>query len=283
MSVLRLFTVYNERDIIRENIEFFINQGIESIVLDNYSKDGTYEILKEYEGKGIRWIERYKTEYFNISKLNAILINLAQGEKEKFFIWVDADELLYFFHPDIPLRIIIPIIFSKFKQINVLNASKVEFYHTESNNIETFNMKDMKYFYFEPVWKDVIFKKREDLVSYLDKPLYSDGNGLKKYKKLNHLFFLKHFPFRTLRQTKKKVYRAFPKSIRNEKDLKDKNIINWHLFSLKNSKNLEQHILRDKKNMFEFKDEVNFYKNFLISIKPGLERYLNKIETIVGE
>ena len=46
--------VRNEEDIIRENIKFHLSQGVGFfIVTDNRSVDGTADILKEYEAKGI--------------------------------------------------------------------------------------------------------------------------------------------------------------------------------------------------------------------------------------
>lgn len=46
--------VRDEKDIIRENIEYHLAQGIDFfIATDNESVDGTSEILKEYESKGL--------------------------------------------------------------------------------------------------------------------------------------------------------------------------------------------------------------------------------------
>ena len=46
--------VRNEEDIIRENIEFHLSQGVSYfIATDNRSIDGTADILREYEAKGV--------------------------------------------------------------------------------------------------------------------------------------------------------------------------------------------------------------------------------------
>lgn len=52
----------NEEDIVRENIEFHLNQGIDFIIAtDNKSTDSTALILKEYEKKGVlRYIHENK-------------------------------------------------------------------------------------------------------------------------------------------------------------------------------------------------------------------------------
>jgi len=46
--------VRDEEDIIRQNIEYHLNQGVDFIIAtDNASTDGTPDILKEYEKKGV--------------------------------------------------------------------------------------------------------------------------------------------------------------------------------------------------------------------------------------
>ncbi len=284
MSVLRLLTVYNEKDIIRQNIEFYASQGIETIVLDNYSKDGTYEILKEYEGRGVRWIERYKTDFYDIRTLNTVLIKLAKNEKEKFFIWIDADEFLYPFNENFYLKDVIKKLFLKFPKVDAFNVSKVEFYHTDKSEIHNFKIEKMNYFYFESVWKDVIFRKKEELLTYLDRPFYFEKLNLDKelkYKSLKYLFYIKHYPFRTIRQAKKKVFRAIPTHLRNQTQI-DPKIINWHLISMKN--NVENSIVRSKDSLIKFDEsDKEFYKKFVLKQKTKLFNYYNKIEKILGE
>ena len=54
MKVVMTLLVRNEEDILRENIEFHLSQGVSFIIAtDNLSKDGTASILKEYEAKGL--------------------------------------------------------------------------------------------------------------------------------------------------------------------------------------------------------------------------------------
>jgi len=54
MKIVMTLLVRNEEDIIRENIEFHLSQGVSHfIATDNLSADGTTAILKEYEDKGV--------------------------------------------------------------------------------------------------------------------------------------------------------------------------------------------------------------------------------------
>jgi hypothetical protein len=269
MSILRLLTVYNEKDIIRENIEYYINQGIESIVLDNYSKDGSYEILKEYEGKGIRWIERYRTDFFDIVKLNTILLNLAFKEKEDYFIWID-DEILGFFDTRFPLKDTILKLFNYFNN-DCFSVSKLEFYHTEKEKLDKENVSfaDFKYFAFTRNWKNVIFKKDSRIRTYVDRPYYCDEqlNEL-PHKVINDLFYLKHYPFRTLRQAKRKVYRG-AKGIRSENDF------NTHYLYFK--EDLENRIIKNRDDLIEFKDYPIFFIDLMVEKFPELSGAYMKI------
>ncbi len=270
MAVLRLLTVYNEKDIIRENIEYFIERGIESVVLDNFSKDGTYEILKEYEGRGIRWIERYKSDFYDIVKLNTILLNLAFKENEKYFIWIDADEILSLFDTRLPLKEIIIKLFEYF-DADCFSAAKLEFYHTEKESLfkENVSFEDFKYFAFGRNWKNVIFRKDSRIKTYVDKPYYydEDFNEL-PHKVIGDIFYLKHYPFRTVRQTKKKIYRGLPAT-----DSPD--ALNSHLRYFKDD--MENKIFRPKENLTEFKDYPDFFADLMIEKFPELSEFYLRI------
>jgi len=214
MSVLRLLAAYNEKDIIRENIEYYISQGLETVVLDNFSKDGTYEILKEYEGRGIRWIERFKTKFYDIMRINNLLLNLAlQNEKEPYFIWADADEIICPFDSRYNLKKFIVDMFELFN-VDAFYASKLEFYLTEFNQLEkgVTSFKEFKYFNFEKDWKRVIFRRKENLKSYIDHPYFIDNKGnLLDYKYLRIFFISSIIHFAPLDRQKRKFLEEFPK------------------------------------------------------------------------
>ena len=273
MAVLRLMTVYNEKDIIRENLEYFINQGIESIVLDNYSKDGTYEILKEYEGKGIRWIERYKTDFFDIVKLNKILLDLAFKEKEDYFIWIDADEILTVFDSRLNLRETIVTLLGD-SNVDCFSASKVEFYYTDKEDLykESASFNDFKYFKFSRNWKNVIFKRNKNIKNYIDGPHYDEHLKDVPFNVINDIFYLKHYPFRSLRQAKKKIYRGLPRS-------KSPNVLNNHLLYYK--EDMENKIVQDKTGMTLFQDYPTFLMDFTVEKFPELEKFYEKVYDIL--
>lgn len=54
MKIILTLLARDEADIIRENILFHLNQGVDFIVAtDNDSNDGTTEILREFEKMGV--------------------------------------------------------------------------------------------------------------------------------------------------------------------------------------------------------------------------------------
>jgi glycosyltransferase involved in cell wall biosynthesis len=53
MRLIMTLLVRNEEDIIRENLEFHLSQGVDHVIVtDNNSTDGTVEVLQQYEGDG---------------------------------------------------------------------------------------------------------------------------------------------------------------------------------------------------------------------------------------
>ncbi len=277
MSVLRLLTVYNESDIIRENIQYYISQGVETVVLDNYSKDGTYEILKEYEGKGIRWIERLKTDYYDIIKLNTILLNLVlKNEKEQYFIWADADEITCPFNTKFKLIDFVPKAFEVFN-VDAFVVSKFEFYLTNIHELKKGinSITDFKYCIFEKNWKKTIFRKNEFLQTYVDMPYYFDkDNNELSYKTQENIFFIKHFPYRSLRQAKRKIYRGIPKKFRNKNiDASNIDILNKHYLWYK--EDFENRVIRKRDDLLEFENHSDFYMNFMIKKYPESEKDYN--------
>jgi len=68
-KLIMTLLVKNEVDIVRKNIEFHLRQGVDYIIAtDNISDDGTYEILKEFEQKGVLYLIREESQDYNQAK-----------------------------------------------------------------------------------------------------------------------------------------------------------------------------------------------------------------------
>ena len=53
MKLVMTLLLRDEEDIVRENLDFHLAQGVDRVIVtDNGSEDGTVEILREYEARG---------------------------------------------------------------------------------------------------------------------------------------------------------------------------------------------------------------------------------------
>ncbi len=86
--------VRNEADIIRHNIDFHLNQGVDFIIAtDNGSVDGTKEILVEYEKKGVlHLLEEWEYTFFQAFWVNRMGRIAFEDYKANIIFHCDADE-----------------------------------------------------------------------------------------------------------------------------------------------------------------------------------------------
>jgi glycosyltransferase involved in cell wall biosynthesis len=83
----------DERDIVRENLEFHLAQGVDRmIVTDNGSEDGTVEILREYEARGVVRLLLEPTDDYSQGRWVTRMARLAADEAADWVINGDADE-----------------------------------------------------------------------------------------------------------------------------------------------------------------------------------------------
>jgi len=96
MKILGMIPVYNDEDIIEELIEYYIDQGLELVILDNGSTDNTFEICQKYVGKGVLQIHQYKTEtyVYEWENILRILYDMALFHSPDWVIRSDSDEFL---------------------------------------------------------------------------------------------------------------------------------------------------------------------------------------------
>ena len=62
VKVIGMIPVYNESDVIASVIEHLLSQGVELVILDNSSTDGSQEIESRYFGKDCLRLKRSRLE-----------------------------------------------------------------------------------------------------------------------------------------------------------------------------------------------------------------------------
>jgi hypothetical protein len=95
MSVLAVMTARNEAGYIEVALRSLIEQGIEVVLIDHQSIDGTRELAETFLGAGLLRIETL--EWRGVYDLTALLINQQEvfaSARHDWFVRVDADEWL---------------------------------------------------------------------------------------------------------------------------------------------------------------------------------------------
>jgi glycosyltransferase involved in cell wall biosynthesis len=93
MKLVMTLLVRDEEDILRENLDFHLAQGVdEVIVTDNGSEDGTLEIVRSYEADGVAKLLLEPTDDYSQGRWVTRMARLAAEEGADWVINSDADE-----------------------------------------------------------------------------------------------------------------------------------------------------------------------------------------------
>lgn len=204
MKIVMTLLVRDEQDIIRENIEFHLSQGVDYfIATDNKSVDSTPDILKEYEKKGLL---RYIFEGDDNYDQHAWVTRMAQMAYTEYSAdWVinnDADEFWW------PRTGTLESTFHKInKEYNIVVANRYNFVAVD--DVDT------------PFYQSMIYREKVSL-NPLGRPLpptvahrgsesviVQQGNhsvtGIENPKIIDDLIEILHFPIRNYLQLENKI------------------------------------------------------------------------------
>jgi len=92
MNIVGMIPVYNEADIIGSVIEHNLSQGLELVIFDTGSTDGSYEICSRYLGNGVLSLERVASAKFEFSLFSETLYKMALKHNPDWAMWSSADE-----------------------------------------------------------------------------------------------------------------------------------------------------------------------------------------------
>ncbi|CAN2173659.1 Glycosyltransferase_GTB-type domain containing protein [Candidatus Nanopelagicaceae bacterium] len=114
LSVLCLMTVFNEKALIRDAIDHALDHGMDIHVIDNWSNDGTWElILQNYSKNSKVSFERFPsidTKTFNLRSLLEHCEYVANRSKYNWIVRLDADERVNVLNAELNLNDYISIV-----------------------------------------------------------------------------------------------------------------------------------------------------------------------------
>jgi len=209
MRIVRVLPgVYNEIDILEENLRFYIDQGFESIVIDNGSTDGSYELCKSYLGKGIIKLSQIVTKEFDTRLLLKEATLLYKEVNPDWVILADADEFIEPCEKDQNLRKAIELESNNGNTVIPLNH--FIFKMTEKDNMSIEGVLSRMKFYGKAndagrakIWRD----SRHVEIS---NPHFPSFINLNEYRLSSNKLILRHYPLRTVEQAKAKIKRVRP-------------------------------------------------------------------------
>ena len=207
MNILRGLVVRNEEDIIEENLEYYINNGIKNVVVENYSTDNTYEILKKNVGKGILEMKRINTSFFNSKILYGALMELFEKYNPDWIVLADADE--FFESPDCSVNLREAIEREDEEGFNVIELHDMEFWMTPLDPKDKHIVrKRIRYYSYFTSTLYRIYRYVKGMSIF---PLYHPTYPLNYKVKISPTVFInRHYKFRNLKQAYQKIERVVP-------------------------------------------------------------------------
>ena len=202
MKIVMTILVRNEEDVIGENLEYHLNNGVDHfIITDHHSTDGTRDILREYERRGVaevrveNSIEHHQAQW---------VTEMARKAHEKYdATWVinnDADEFW------IPQKGNLKEFFGTVPQdVYKMHISRFDFFYKSSKDIKFYDA--MLFREFVRRWTKCCHRAAPDIVVEVGN---HDANSQIKisqeYKasETNDLIIF-HYPVRTAERYKKKM------------------------------------------------------------------------------
>jgi len=199
-----MIPVFNAVDILEEVIEHILSQGIEPVVLDNGSTDGSYEVCEEFAKKNLIKLKRYPTSNFDYGLLMRILYDMALELKPDWLMIHDQDELPETGLDNVTLKEFIKN--EDAKGFNLIQFDLFEFFMTDNDNeLEKSIKKKIKYYSWQHdftyrAWKHIPGTRVEATLGHL--PIFPE---LYRYKITPKKCVLRHYRFRDTNQALENV------------------------------------------------------------------------------
>jgi len=143
-----MIPVYNESDIIESVVVHLLSQGIQLVILDNGSTDGSFESCSRFLGRGVSSLEQLATDRLDFDLLIAKLYEMALKQRPDWVLLSAADEFLESPYAHLSLQGAIEL--EDRGGYNMVQFNNFEFWPTEKdeNSHESDVRKRLKYYTF---------------------------------------------------------------------------------------------------------------------------------------
>ncbi len=209
--VVAFMAAYNEADIIVQSIRKWTDQGVSVHVLENWSTDNTYDLVKELEGKLAVTVERFPqsgpSQYFDWGAMLARMEELSREIEADWFVRRGADEVLTSPWPGVSYRD--GLYFVDQAGFNCVDHTIVEFHPVDDGfavgmdheaYFKHFDFKHLSHRFQRKAWKN--FGQAISTIPSAGHDVVFAGRRVFPYK-----FLLKHYSFRSQKHGEKKVFR----------------------------------------------------------------------------
>ena len=213
ISLLAIIPCFNEVDIVEKTIERLLGQGCWVHVIDNWSMDGSWELLVErFQSNNRVSLERFPehpTDQYQWFDMLSHIDSVGRKSRHDWIMHVDADEVFESFRHDWTLRECIGL--ADAAGFDVVDLTLIDFRPTSSflsrdYVLDNYALPKMWQFATRPGAKSLerIWKKTSELAGIAQ----SGGHLVTRSKKVFPInLILRHYPIRNPNQGKQKIFR----------------------------------------------------------------------------
>ena len=268
VRVLAIVPQFNERDIIAQTIKHLISQGVDVHVIDNWSDDGSYEIVQELAGhyKGHVTFERFPAKKALKYDLRNTLkhINELAIDRINEYQWImkcDSDELRWSPWKGVSLQEAIS--FVDHMGYNCIDSTLFTFRPTRDGFDE--KIDPVKFFRYGEFGKTWAFLQVNTWKNHIDADISSSGGHLillPQQKIFPFKFLLCHYPLRSSEQSRRKIFKErLPRYSAAGKKR------GWHIHY--NHFEYDQSFILSPKGFVKF-DVEKFFTDYLVERVSGI-------------